>query len=493
VTASRAIAGLTLGAYAALLSATAPPWPDDWDGVGFVASVRDFDLARFQPHPPGYPVYVALLHVAAAAGGPPMRACVFVAVASGVVALALACDAARRVAGERAAWAMATLVAVAPGVWRACSGVGSEAPALACAAACAWGLTPACGGDVESRERRRAGAIVLGLGAGLGLGVRLSWAPLYVAALAVAPSARRASAWGTAAAVCAAWAVPFVAWIGPARLADLYAAQFAGHAARWGGSIVTEPGRVRVSWLARDVLVDGLGAGSDPLGLLTGALLAVAALLALAAWRVGRWRGLGGAIAVCVPYVVWIGLGQNVRDQPRHALPLVALLAAGLALPAGRSRGALLVAGALTMAASIRTAADAYARRTIAPPGQQLLELVRRQSSPDRLVVFGGASVRFFETTELASSAFAAESLGDASMALTRIDALPTRVWVTSEVGGLNDSRSALEPVATLCRPLRLDRRMPCLDVYAWRLPFLGQGASLDLRSVSIDARNLGL
>jgi len=27
--------------------------PDDWDGVGFVESVRDFDLARFRPHPPG--------------------------------------------------------------------------------------------------------------------------------------------------------------------------------------------------------------------------------------------------------------------------------------------------------------------------------------------------------------------------------------------------------------------------------------------------------
>ena len=29
------------------------------------------------------------------------------------------------------------------------------------------------------------------------------------------------------------------------------------------------------------------------------------------------------------------------------------------------------------------------------------------------------------------------------------------------------------EAIAALCRPPRIDRRMPCLEVYAWRLPFL--------------------
>jgi len=44
-------------ALAALLAA-ASPWPSDWDGVGFARSVHDFDLARWQPHAPGYPVFV---------------------------------------------------------------------------------------------------------------------------------------------------------------------------------------------------------------------------------------------------------------------------------------------------------------------------------------------------------------------------------------------------------------------------------------------------
>jgi hypothetical protein len=470
-----------LVAYGALLWVTSPAWPDDWDGIGFVESVRDFDVARFRPHPPGYPVYVALLRVAAPFVSTPMRACVLVAVASAIVGVAFVWAAASR-AGERAAWMTAILVAIAPGVWRACSGVGSEAPALACAAACVWGL-------LASRTAKFGpplwGWIALGVGAGLGLGVRLSWTPIYLGALAVAPRGSRLRAWTAAGAACLAWAVPFVACEGPRRLVGLYAEHFAGHSARWGGTIVTQPGNVRLLWLARDLFIDGEGMGGDWLGLLIGALVAIASVQAVIAWRTTGARGAAKTTALVLPYAVWIGIGQNLRDQPRHVLPLVALVAAGMALPAAVTRAALPVACALAMALSVRTAVDAHARRTIPPAGQQLVDLARQQPLPNRLAVFGGASARFFETTELAANAMAAGSLGDILMDLTRADELPTRVWVTSEVGGVTESpwplilpraegdTATLEPVANLCRPPRIDRRMPCLGVFAWRLPFL--------------------
>ena len=37
--------------------------PHDLDGVNFVLGVRHFDLVRHQPHPPGYPLFIALGHV----------------------------------------------------------------------------------------------------------------------------------------------------------------------------------------------------------------------------------------------------------------------------------------------------------------------------------------------------------------------------------------------------------------------------------------------
>ena len=81
--------------------------------------------------------------------------------------------------------------------------------------------------------------------------------------------------------------------------------------------------------------------------------------------------------------------------------------------------------------------------------------------------------MRFFERTELAADAQPAGTLGDAQVQLTRLPVLPSRVWVTGEVLGHDRSPWPLLPLATLCRPARLDRRAPCLEVYDWRLPYL--------------------
>ncbi len=168
-----------------------------------------------------------------------------------------------------------------------------------------------------------------------------------------------------------------------------------------------------------------------------------------------------------------MSLGQNLRDQPRHVLPLAAMLAAGLGLSARGSRRAFALVAALALAVSLRTAMDASARRAIPPAGQQLVDLVRAQAAPDRVDVFGVTSLRFFEGTELAAQALPASTLGEVQVALTRVDRLPARVWLTGEVDASGPSRGARVHVATLCRPARLDRRAPCLEVSEWKLPYL--------------------
>ena len=37
-----------------------PPTLEDIDSINFALGVRDFDVAQHQPHPPGYPVFIAL-------------------------------------------------------------------------------------------------------------------------------------------------------------------------------------------------------------------------------------------------------------------------------------------------------------------------------------------------------------------------------------------------------------------------------------------------
>jgi hypothetical protein len=51
-----ALAVLYLAAHLLYL----PPTLEDIDSINFALGVRDFDVARHQPHPPGYPVFIAL-------------------------------------------------------------------------------------------------------------------------------------------------------------------------------------------------------------------------------------------------------------------------------------------------------------------------------------------------------------------------------------------------------------------------------------------------
>ena len=51
-----ALAAIFLVAHLAFL----PPTLEDLDSMNFALGVRDFDPSKHQPHPPGYPVFIAL-------------------------------------------------------------------------------------------------------------------------------------------------------------------------------------------------------------------------------------------------------------------------------------------------------------------------------------------------------------------------------------------------------------------------------------------------
>jgi hypothetical protein len=248
---------------------------------------------------------------------------------------------------------------------------------------------------------------------------------------------------------------------------------------RWGGTALTNPSPLgRASILIRDLFVDGLGMGTGALGIAIAVLALVLAVHGAFAWRRAGWTGWTAARAagiVLLPYLAWITLGQNLSAQPRHTLPIVVALAAALGLAAATNRASGAIGAAHLVLVLARTAYLATLRRTIPPPGAQLVALVRDLPRPEHVAVFGGPSARFFAPTELAARAQTVGTLGDALLALGRASEMPERVLVTSEIGGLSESSFPLERVATLCRPPRLDRRAPCVDVYDLRAPFLSR------------------
>ena len=448
-------------ALAALLVLAAPRvWPEDWDGVGFVLSIQRFDMARFRPHAPGYPVWVA----AAKAIGlalPPMGAAIAVSIGSAVLSFALVLRSLRNTS-PMAAWLGAAAALLTPLASRASMVVGTEGLALACAAGAALGLS-------MQAAHKRACAIIVGVAAGVGLGVRLSWAPLFVGLLVVAlvrGAGARALAGLAFVVAMAAWLVPLVLVVSPRVLIALYTTHLGGHATRWGGTALTDPHRA--SSLARDVVIDGFGAGTDPLGLALGALLVVVVIRALVVWRQRAFPGVGYALPV-LAYLAWIAVGQNLREEPRHVVPIVVAAAVAITCALTTSRTWTLVAVVWLALLGVRTASDARLRRAIPPAAASLVVLTR--GTPGAMA-FGARSARFFDLSpDDARLGRPAATLGDVSLGIGRVDPKPAVVFVTDELGGLDRSPYPLVEVAHPCRPPRLDRRRPCLTVYALQLP----------------------
>ena len=102
----------------AIYFASRSPGLDEWDSVQFAMGIREFNLWKHQPHPPGYPLYIFFawlpvrffgwspefsLHLVNCAGG-----ALFVAAWFCIVRLQF---------GERFAWLAAGTLAITPVVW----------------------------------------------------------------------------------------------------------------------------------------------------------------------------------------------------------------------------------------------------------------------------------------------------------------------------------------------------------------------------------------
>jgi hypothetical protein len=433
-------AAVAIGASRWLLRARVP---DDWDSIGFLLALDDFDLARFQPHFPGYPVFVALGRLAHLGLRAPLdAACAVSAIASAATAAGLF-SLVRALHGERVAFAAVGLYGAAALPW-ICGGAAlSDGTAVAFAVLAFAAL-------VEGR------ALVGGVLIGLLLGVRAACFPLALSWLAAAWAWRRATLgralWGAAAGVIA-WAVPFVLVVGVRQIVALGRVHLAGHFADWGGSIATRPGlAARAFAFGRALVFDGIAPSCWALL----ALLAIA--LAPPRVRPSR-RALQVACVVAAPYALWAFFAQNVVEQPRHLLPLVvaALLALACALDGWRAVVAIAVVAASSLPVAI-------AHRRTTPAAAQLVEHVAA-SAGSETALFGGRSIRFAHLLQPSLRAYERTWLSEVDVTLERLDVLPRRILITSEVE-IDPTRAArVRPGPRFCRPLVVERAQRCLQL----------------------------
>ncbi|HEY1276502.1 MAG TPA: DUF2723 domain-containing protein, partial [Thermoleophilaceae bacterium] len=212
---------------------------EDIDSINFALGVRDFDVARHQPHPPGYPVFIALAKVstaafrAAALDAPAARGLAIWSAVGGTLALPMLLLLLRSLERrEHLAWWAACAIGAAPLYWSTALRPLSDMTGFVFATA-AQALLVFAIADRLSPPRDRAlpasslslgfmsparAVILAGLLAGLGLGVRSQTGvltfPLLLVVLVVAgriiPTGARAAALAAAAVGVLCWGIPLI-------------------------------------------------------------------------------------------------------------------------------------------------------------------------------------------------------------------------------------------------------------------------------------------
>jgi hypothetical protein len=326
-----------------------------WDAVQFVLALREYDVVKHQPHPPGYILYTALGRALQALTGDPEGSLVHLAVLASGVTVFLTYRLAWQVSGRATAVVAATSLAASPLFWFY-GVVGlpytTEAALVTAVACLAWPMA-------RGRERFLVpSALAFAVAGGVRQSILPLLFPLWLATAWLGFRRWRPIAGGVAVllVVTAAWLVPMV-WLtgGPGTYAaaalDLYdstvrATTLAAAAGGWRLNLVT----------LAEAGVLGLGLGLPALvGLRLARRVAGASATGAAAPdgdRVGRWFF---AALIVPPLVVYaaIHFGQHgylLAILPAlHVLGARALVRGAARLPAGPPARSILVSALLAV------------------------------------------------------------------------------------------------------------------------------------------------
>jgi hypothetical protein len=356
-----------------------PQTLEDVDSINFALGVREFDVANHQPHPPGYPVFIALARgttaLAAAAGlaEPVPRGLALLSAAGGALLVPMLYALFVRLDGRVAFWAtMATVCS--PLFWFTAVRPLSDTAGLAGALGAQVLLVSVIRGSREpgagslagmsAAARLAAGAIMAGLATGIRSQNAVLTVPLLLAVL-VWPDPRlswrhRLTAAGLAAAAGLAWAVPLVVVSG--GLGDYLVALGAQGGEDFRGVVMlwtTPHPRVAVQAIFNTFVW--------PWGALLPGLVVSALMVAGAIAAARRAPGVLAILAIAFgPYLIFHLLFHETATL-RYALPLVPpVVFLALYAMAGLGHVAAPAAAAIVMAvvslAWTLPAVQAYAR-----------------------------------------------------------------------------------------------------------------------------------
>lgn len=345
----------------------------DWDESLFALALRDFDVVRHNPHPPGFPLYVAAARVVAFFVSGEFEALRAVNLFAGTLLFPLAFFAGRETGfGFTTSAAGAALLCAAPNVLLFGAGAFSDVPSLVLSLAAVTLLL---------RGRSSSRAFLLGMAlAGAASSIRIQ--NLLVCALplllALAPrwrESRRVVIAGLALAtviVAASYggaAMATGSWSGYVDASRSHA-DYIARTDSWRG-----PDRAPLPEVAELVFVRPFRAASLP------GILSALALLALVDLAVHRHRPTALVVGVFLPMMIFGFLMLDWHSMPRFAvawMPFHAILAArGAAILATMIRSWLRTPVTEVQWLLVAPLAFAMVQRTL-----PALEIMRNEDSP---------------------------------------------------------------------------------------------------------------
>ena len=356
----------------------------DWDEALFVLAVREYDVVMHNPHPPGYPLFVAAAKLFHLAGLTEFRALQVVVILGAMCLFPALFFFAREVGFDfGTAAGGAAIFAFLPNVW-IYGGTGfSDVPSTAAVFA-------ACALLLRGRSDTRAfvaGAALLGVAAGMRLPNLLIGA---IPAVIATASRARARAWGAiAGAVTIGAAILLASYLGAALATGSIGAYV--EAVRGQSDYVRSidsfrnPERPPLTALAKRFFIWPIQQRQQMVALTA---LATASFVASAARR-RRPPLLTAAIFAPAAMVSWLNL--DYQTSARYAIAYMAvhaLLAADAAalIARGNARVQAALCAAVAAVFVVWTWPAARLQRSGAPPPVAALQWVRDQTAPNEEV-----------------------------------------------------------------------------------------------------------
>jgi hypothetical protein len=304
------------------------PYLEDWDSVDLALGLRHYDLSSYQPHFPGYPVYIALGSFTSYIIPSEPSALILINIFFGSLALLPLMALTKLLFSEKVAFIAGLLYLSNPFCWLEAEKVLADPTGLFFILTALYFLARAVYGT------SRFSLLFGGLFLGLSWGVRLDYFPFFVLLLYASWHNQHSHAvlgyFGFFLGI-AFWFLPQLS-IGGEREFWIEAKAFiAGHFSSWGGSIYSQPCiPTRIKNFFWSFYACGLGAwwpDTPKYRLLISLILGGSIVYLISCFKkhYGTKANKAGIILVgLIPYSIWVFLGQNLTN-PRHVLPAIPL------------------------------------------------------------------------------------------------------------------------------------------------------------------------